>query len=109
MIGTNVKRKADGEVFTITAFHGGEYILSPVEFGSPIAVPYAVLADEFRVKASDVVPPLSEADALRERDAETNATINQTYGRAAAGRAKPAAPYEPPEGSPEAVFRELDR
>ena len=109
MIGLRIKRKTDGAVFTITAFHGGEYVLTPVQFGSPLTVPYAVLADEYRVKPSDVVPPLSEADALRQQDAEANATINQTYGRAVAGHAKPAAPHEPPAGSPEAALRELEQ
>lgn len=108
MIGIKVKRKADGAVFTITAFHGGEYILSPVAFGTPVAVPYAVLAAEFNVKAANVVPPHSETDMLRQQDAEANRTINQVYGRAMSRGAKPA-PTEPPEGSPEALFRDLDR
>ncbi len=106
MIGSTITRTADGVRFTVTGYHDGDYILSPAEaFGSPEAVAYAALLADFDLTPDDVTVPLSEQDVLRDRDAEVNRTINQTYGRAVAGDPKQPGPFTPPEGSPEAAFR----
>jgi hypothetical protein len=113
VIGTKVKRARDGAVFKITGQHGQACVLTPDEFGSPIEETIAGLHDGYRVTVKgDSLPhglPPTEQDVLRERDAESNRSINQTYARAVLGdRAQGAADeFEPPEGSPEAIFRKV--
>lgn len=112
MIGTKVKRKSDGALFTITGQHGGEIVVTPVDFGSPVSETIAGLHAGYRAVAKAALPvglPPSEQAILRERDALVNRGINQTYGRATAGEASAAADAgPPPPGSPEAFFRDLE-
>ncbi len=107
MIGSTITRN-DGVRFTVTGHHEGDFILSPADaFGSPEAVAYATLLTDFDLTPEDVAVPPSEQDVLRAQDERANRTINQTYGRAVAGDARPPGPFTPPEGSPEAAFAKV--
>ncbi len=111
-----VKHKSDGAAFTLTGWDGnGRPVLTPEPFGTPVAVALETLHAEYRpaVKGDSlpVGPPASEQDVLRERDAESNRTLNQTYARAVLAsegrKPKPARPFTPPAGSPEDTFAKV--
>jgi len=108
MIGTTIIRTADGVRFNVTGHHEGRFILAPSEtFDTPLAVAHADLLTDFDVQPGDLAVPPSEADVLRAADAERNHGLNERYARAVAGKVPPAAPFTPPEGSPEATFAKV--
>lgn len=110
MLGLKIKRKSDGALYTVAGFDGALYSLAPVEFGSVIGVPLAELFCDWNVKPEQVETPKFESQIIRERDADANRTINQTYGKATASPAalkRARVPVGPPEGSPEAYFANL--
>lgn len=105
MIGTKLKHR-DGSSWTVTAADetNGSFILAPDPFGPPVAVCYAELVADFRVKPADVTTPLTEADALRQQDEEANRTLGRDYARGHREARHADADPSTPEGSPEAFF-----
>lgn len=82
MIGRQVIRAADGEVFTVTGQdHEGGLVLSPVVFGSPIAVSSVELIEHFDVAPDEVVVPPTEIDVQNALAAEAHAVSLATIAR----------------------------
>jgi hypothetical protein len=102
VLGQKLKRRGDKAEFTVTGADAGDFILTPVKFGTPIRVAPDVLAAEYGAK--NATPPPSEEDVLAARDA---AAVADHVSYFTAGRKpRPARPHTP--GSPEAVFAAND-